>query len=266
MAIYRGPGGPGDATADSANTAQLAQQFAADAAASAAAAAQSEQNTIDFAADLDVSVSSLPTGSSPTVTYNPTTVSLAFGIPDGNTGATGPTGPQGPTGAIGPTGVIGPTGPTGPQGIQGIQGPTGPQGIQGPTGPTGPQGLTGPTGPQGIQGIQGPTGPQGIQGIQGPTGPIGPTGATGAGLPTGGVTGQIIIKDSATNYDTSWADIPAGGQFEGTATAKAIFWNAQTIAENITVTGTHNAGSIGPITIDSGYTVTVNSGARWVVI
>lgn len=41
MAIYRGPGGPGDATADAANTSALAAQYAADAEADANAAANS---------------------------------------------------------------------------------------------------------------------------------------------------------------------------------------------------------------------------------
>jgi hypothetical protein len=175
MAIYRGPGGPGDATADQASTAQLALTYANQSAASAAAAAASAQSTINFTTDLDVAASSLPAGSTPTVSYNSTTVSLSFGIPNG---ATGPTGP---------------------------------------------------------------------------------------GVAIGGTTGQYLKKASNTNYDTTW-DTPTGGQFEGAAANKAIFWNAQSIAENITITGTHNAGSIGPITIDSGYAVTVNSGAIWVVI
>ena len=46
---------------------------------------------------------------------------------------------------------LGPTGPTGSQGIQGPTGPTGAQGLAGPTGPTGANstvaGPTGPTGP-----------------------------------------------------------------------------------------------------------------------
>jgi hypothetical protein len=52
---------------------------------------------------------------------------------------------------------------------------------------------------------------------------------------------------------------------EGSATDKAIFWNAQTIAENITIASTHNGWTVGPITVNSGYAVTVSSGARWVV-
>ena len=55
-------------------------------------------------------------------------------------------------------------------------------------------------------------------------------------------------------------------QMLGTAVVKAIFFNAQTIAENITVSNTQNAGSFGPITIDSGFTVTVNDGGNWAII
>jgi hypothetical protein len=52
---------------------------------------------------------------------------------------------------------------------------------------------------------------------------------------------------------------------EGSTTDKAIFWNAQTISENITIAGTHNGWTVGPITVSNGYAVTVSNGARWVV-
>jgi len=74
-------------------------------------------------------------------------------------------------------------------------------GATGPTGPTGPTGSTGATGPTGATGaastVAGPTGP---------TGAAGATGATGQGVPTGGTTGQILLKIDATNYNTQWAD------------------------------------------------------------
>jgi hypothetical protein len=75
----------------------------------------------------------------------------------------------------------------------------------------------------------------------------------------------VLQKDSATDYDTSWVTPSAGGQMEGSATDKAIFWNAQTINENITIVGTHNGWTVGPITVGNGYAVTVSNGARWVV-
>ena len=65
---------------------------------------------------------------------------------------------------------------------------------------------------------------------------------------------------------TSWATLPPGGQYLGSAATKAIMYNAKSIAENITIDGTYNALSAGPITIDSTYTVTVSSGAVWTIV
>ena len=46
-----------------------------------------------------------------------------------------------------------------------------------------------------------------------------------------------------------------------------IFWeNGQTVTSNYTITNGKNAMSAGPITINSGVTVTVGDGERWVVI
>lgn len=110
-------------------------------------------------------------------------------------------GPPGPQGEQGPQGEKGPVGPVGPQGEQGIQGETGATGPQGPTGATGPAGATGATGPEGPQG---PAGPQGEQGVQGPQGPAGPQGPVGQGVPSGGTTGQVLVKSSNNDYETEW--------------------------------------------------------------
>jgi hypothetical protein len=40
--------------------------------------------------------------------------------------------------------------------------------------------------------------------VVGATGPTGPAGAAGQGVPVGGVEGQVILKQSATDYDTAW--------------------------------------------------------------
>jgi hypothetical protein len=58
----------------------------------------------------------------------------------------------------------------------------------------------------------------------------------------------------------------SGGQYFGTAATKAIAYNAQTIGENITVTTGNNGLSAGPITISTGFTVTVQTGANWVIV
>lgn len=75
----------------------------------------------------------------------------------------------------------------------------GPRGLQGPPGATGAAGEAGPQGPQGPQGLQG------LQGDLGPTGVAGPTGPTGPGVAAGGAAEQILIKNSGTDFDTSWA-------------------------------------------------------------
>ena len=77
-----------------------------------------------------------------------------------------------------------------------------------------------------------------------------------------GNSGKYLTTDGTT---ASWA-VVSGGQYLGTATTKAIMYNAQSIAENITIDGTYNALSAGPITIDSTYTVTVSSGAVWTIV
>ena len=90
-----------------------------------------------------------------------------------------------------------------------ISGATG-AGYKGDTGAAGPQGATGP------QGIQGETGATGA------TGAKGDTGATGAGVPSGGASGQILTKKSATDYDTEWADPASASKTFAIAMAIAL--------------------------------------------
>ena len=180
--------------------------------------------------------------------------------PQGVAGATGPSGPSGPSGPQGVAGANGTsvnikgtvatsgnlpsseqtlgdgyiitntghlwvyTNSASPGNVNGfIDAGTivGPQGNIGDTGPTGPQGNIGVTGPQGVAGDTGPTGPQGNIGVTGPTGPQGNIGVTGPGLSTGGTTGQVLIKNSSDDYDTSWSTLSAAGSYSiGEADAK----------------------------------------------
>lgn len=157
--------------------------------------------------------------------------------PKGDTGDIGPQGPAGEQGPKGDTGADGPRGPAGaaatvtigtvttgeagtqatvtntgttsaaifnftiPKGDTGAQGPTGEQGPKGDTGSQGPKGDTGPQGPKGDTGDTGPQGPAGAEGPQGPAGP---------GVPAGGTTGQVLSKNSNSDYDTVWTT-PSGG-------------------------------------------------------
>jgi hypothetical protein len=88
-----------------------------------------------------------------------------------------------------------------------------------------------------------------------------PAAAGGTGLTTPGTAGNVL-----TSTGSAWvSSTPApGAQYFGTAAVKAIAYNASNIDENITMT--YSGMSVGPITIGSGYSVTVNSGIRWVVL
>lgn len=82
------------------------------------------------------------------------------------------------------------------------------------------------------------------------------------------VTITAPSTDQVLKYNgTSWVNgTSSGGQFFGTATVKAIAYNSNSIAEDITITTGNNGLTAGPVTIASGYTVTISSGSRWVVL
>lgn len=208
MAIYRGPGGAGDATGDATNAsalalaaADLAEGYADAASASAAAALASSEASINLVETLQADATTLSVGSSATASYDSGSTTITFGIPTGATGATGDAGP---------------------------------------------------------------------------------------GVPTGGSTGQYLKKDSGTDFDTSWADVDAlpsqtgnGGKYlttdgidpswatlntDANSTTKGLYEMSATISANYSVTSGNNAVSAGPITVDSGVTVTVPSGSVWTIV
>lgn len=108
------------------------------------------------------------------------------------------------------------------------------------------------------------------------------TGLTGGTITSSGTVALATSGVSAGTYGSSTA-IPvitvdtygrttsvstatvAGGQYFGSATVKAIAYNSNTIAENVTVTSGNNGYTASPLTINSGYTVTVESGANWII-
>jgi hypothetical protein len=61
---------------------------------------------------------------------------------------------------------------------------------------------------------------------------------------------------------------PSTGEFQASefVALNGLFVNATTIATSYTVPSGYNAQSVGPITINSGVSITVSSGQRWVVI
>lgn len=63
---------------------------------------------------------------------------------------------------------------------------------------------------------------------------------------------------------TSWGSV--GGGATGGGSDAVFIENGQTVTTNYTLTSGNNAGSFGPITINSGVTVTVPTGAVWTVV
>ena len=76
--------------------------------------------------------------------------------------------------------------------------------------------------------------------------------------------GTSELKDGSVTAAKINSAVALGGPSLGTASI--IRTNAKVIAENITFAGTENGSSVGPITVNSGYTVTVASGSTWVVL
>jgi hypothetical protein len=88
------------------------------------------------------------------------------------------------------------------------------------------------------------------------------SGGVAARLPIG-TAGQVLSVASGL---PAWTAPAGGGQYFGTAAVKAIAYNANSISENVTVTTGNNGLSAGPITINTGFTVTVQTGAVWVIV
>ena len=99
------------------------------------------------------------------------------------------------------------------------------------------------------------------------------TSPTGAAIIPAGTTGQ---RDAAPangyfRYNSSLASFEGyvGGAWGGVGGAQAggvIFENSLTISANYTLSTSKNGLSVGPITINSGVSVTVPSGQRWVIL
>jgi hypothetical protein len=101
-----------------------------------------------------------------------------------------------------------------------------------------------------------------------------PTGA--AVIPSGtdaqrpvGVNGYFRYNNEQGLFEgftpSGWGQV-GGGQMYGKAQVKAIFYNANTIAENIDVVAGQNGLTAGPVTVENGFAVTVANGSVWTVV
>ena len=65
----------------------------------------------------------------------------------------------------------------------------------------------------------------------------------------------------------AWVDVASSNFNSGQFTADPPFYrNTKSVSANYIVTSTYNEMTIGPITINNGVTVTVNTGGVWKII
>ena len=88
-----------------------------------------------------------------------------------------------------------------------------------------------------------------------------------AGAPTelaAGASG-LFLKTQGAGANPTWASVPAGAPTGG-GTDKVFFENEQSVDSDYTLTAANNAVSAGPCTVASGVTVTIPTGAAWVIV
>lgn len=95
-----------------------------------------------------------------------------------------------------------------------------------------------------------------------------PTGPTSK-RPSSPTNGYIRFNEDTSEYEGykigRW-DSLGGGQMLGQAQVKAISYNAQTISENITIGAGLNAWSVGDITINDGYSITLEENSVYKIL
>jgi hypothetical protein len=89
-----------------------------------------------------------------------------------------------------------------------------------------------------------------------------PTGAGDKHIPTGGATDQYL-KYSASGTAV-WADVAGGAT--GAGGDKVFMENELVVTTNYTLSTNKSAVSVGPVTINTGISVTVPTGHTWVVL
>lgn len=90
---------------------------------------------------------------------------------------------------------------------------------------------------------------------------------TTAERPASPQTGMVRYNSTTTKfegYNGSWGSL--GGGATGGGADQVFVENGQTVTTNYTITTSFNAMSTGPISIDTGITVTIPTGSVWVVL
>lgn len=84
-------------------------------------------------------------------------------------------------------------------------------------------------------------------------------------VPSPGSVG--ISQLSATGTPSSGTFLRGDNSWAAAGAQNDIFYeNGQTVSTNYTITSTRNAMSAGPVTINTGVTVTIDTGGNWVIV
>ena len=129
---------------------------------------------------------------------------------DGENGTSGINGTSGTDGADGANGLPGNNGADGTSGTDGNDGAAGNDGADGTSGTDGAAGNDGADGTSGTDGNDGADGTSGTDGNDGADGTSGTSGTSGPGVPSGGATGETLVKIDGTDYNTQWATAASG--------------------------------------------------------
>ena len=95
---------------------------------------------------------------------------------------------------------------------------------------------------------------------------VGPAGQVGIAGANYGTSGQILTSGGASGA-VSWSDAPSSYPEKGASGSNA--WavvHANTIDDDYTIASSNNCITAGPITVNSGKTVTVSSGSTWTIV
>ena len=93
------------------------------------------------------------------------------------------------------------------------------------------------------------------------------TAAQRPGTPSAGMIRFNTDDTTFEGYDGSaWGAIGGGGGASGGGSDAVFYENGQTVTSDYTITASTNAMSAGPITINSGVTVTIPSGSTWTIV
>ena len=130
---------------------------------------------------------------------------------DGTSGINGEAGTSGTDGSSGSSGSSGVSndGTSGTDGSSGVSN-DGTSGTDGSSGTDGTSGINGENGTSGTDGSSGINGAPGDAGTSGTDGSSGTDGQDGLGLPSGGDSGQALVKASSTDYDFEWGVASSG--------------------------------------------------------